>query len=329
MSRVPPIATRARCGFGRAVSLPATSLATLFVLLGAALHPPQEQPAPSGGPVSAVRVTVETIAVDRRGTWSVGTDIADIFSGSTGVLKKSATLISRDGAGTREMVDLTARITPTLAPAGGCSLRLETEARTVVAGAKTGSRPRRPDITRAAINLKPDEERLVEAFASSATQGRLALKVKCGSPASPSESDVRFVDFVLSVARGEGDKEPQPMKSNQLRASFGREASNLFSFNVTLDPDATGDKRYRREELELTLTPALKSGGRLQVDFAVRGELATVSAGAPPITHPFDHQDTLILAPGETRSLDIDVHSSGADEGWTRVRYRLGVTGAF
>ena len=326
MSRVPRIATRARCGFRRTVSLgPSSVAAALAVLLGAAPHPP---PAPPAGPVGAVRVTIETIAVDHRGTWSVGTDVADIFSGSTGVLKKSATLISRDGAGTREMVDLTARITPTLAPAGGCSLRLETEARTVVAGTKSGSRPRQPDIMRAAINLKPDEERLVEAFASSATQGRLAYKVRCGSPASPSESDVRFVDFELSVGRGEGDKEPQPMKSNQLRASFGRQASNLFSFNVPLDPDATGDKRYRKEEIEVTLTPTLESGGRVQVDIAVRGELATVSAGAPPITHPFDHQDTLILSPGEKRSLDIDVHSS-SDEGWSRVRYRLGVTGAF
>ena len=138
----------------------------------------------------------------------VGTDIADIFSGSTGVLKKSATLISRDGAGAREMVDLTARITPTLVPAGGCSLRIETETRSVVAGAKVGSRPRQPDRAHAAIDLKPDEEHLVEAYSSAVTQGRLALKVTCGSPASPSESDVRFVDFVLSVARGEGDNDP-------------------------------------------------------------------------------------------------------------------------
>ena len=329
MSRVPPIATRARGVLRRDVWLRAPSLATLLVILGAAPSPGRDTSAPPAGPGGAVRVTIETIAVDRRGTWSVGTDIADIFSGSTGVLRKSTTLISRDGAGTREMVDLTARITPTLTPSGGCSLRLDTETRSVIAGAREGSRPRLPDRTRAAIDLKPDEERLVEAFSSSATQGHLAFKVKCGSPASPSESDVRFVDFVLSVARGEGDKEPQPMKSNQLRASFGREASNLFSFNVSLDPDAAGDKRYRKEEIEVTLTPTLEPGGRLQVDIAVRGELATVCAGAPPTTHPFDHQDTLVLSPGETRSLDIDVHSSGAGEGWSRVRYRLGVIGAF
>ena len=330
MSRVPlAIATQARRRNGGGSALAVASLAALLAVTVAASPLRQKTPTPAEAPVGAVHVTIETIAVDRRGTWSVGTDIADIFSGSTGVLRKSATLISRDGAGAREMVELTARITPTLVPAGGCALRIETEARSVVAGAKVGSRPRQPDRARAAIDLKPDEEHLVEAYSSTATQGRLALKVSCGSPAGPSESDVRFIDFVLSVARGEGDKEPQPMKSNQLRATLGREASNLFSFNVTLGPDTTGAKRYRKEELEVQLTPALESGGRIQVEIAVRGELATVSAEGAPVIHPFDRQDTLILAPGETRSLDIDVRSSGAEEGWARVRYRLGVTGAF
>jgi len=330
MSRVPlMIATQARSHPRHGGALAVSSLAALLAVTGAATSPRKNTPPPAEGPVGAVRVTIETIAVDRRGTWSVGTDIADIFSGSTGVLKKSATLISRDGTGAREMVELTARITPTLVPAGGCALRIETEARSVVTGAKVGSRPRQPDRAHAAIDLKPDEERLVEAYSSAATQGRLALRLSCGSPAGPSESDVRFVDFVLAVARGEGDREPQPMKSNQLRATLGREASNLFSFNVTLDADATGAKRYRREELEVLLTPALESGGRLQIGITVRGELATVSAEGAPVIHPFDRQDTLVLAPGETRTLDIDVRSSGADEGWARVRYRLGVTGAF
>src|SRR6267378_1454924 len=186
MSRVPPLVARARRNFRRAIAHRAPALFTLLVLLGAAPPPGQDNPAPapsSAGAVGAVRVTIETIAVDHRGTWSVGTDVADIFSGSTGVLKKSATLISRDGTGAREMVDLTARITPTLVPAGGCSLRLETETRSVVAGARAGSRPRRPDRTRAAFDLKPDEERLVEAFASSATQGRLAFKLRCDAAA--------------------------------------------------------------------------------------------------------------------------------------------------
>ncbi|MBI1949739.1 MAG: hypothetical protein HYS34_00045, partial [Acidobacteria bacterium] len=69
--------------------------------------------------------------------------------------------------------------------------------------------------------------------------------------------------------------------------------------------------------------------GRLQVEVALRGELATVSADASSAAHPFAHMDTMVLAPGEMDSLDIDVRSSGAEEGWSRVRYRLGVTAAF
>lgn len=306
----------------------APAVAALLFLLGAA--PPPGKDAPERGqPAGAVRVTIETIAVDRRGTLSLGTDVADIFSGSSGVLKKSATLISRTGSEAREMVEMTARFSPTLSPAGGCALRLETEARSVVAGAKAGSRPRPPDRVRAAFVLKPDEEKLVEAYSSTVTQGRLAFRVRCDTPAASSEPDARFVDFVLTVSRGEGDRDPRPMKSNRLRATLGREAGNLFSFNVTLEPDETGAKRYRKEEMEVSLTPVLISGGRLQVEIAVRGDLATVSAGASPVAHPFDHRDTMVLSPGETSSLDIDVRSSGPEEGWSRVRYRLGVVAAF
>lgn len=280
-------------------------------------------------PAGAVRVTIETVAVDRRGTLSLGTDVADVFSGSTGVLKKAATLISRTDSQAREMVELTARLSPTLSPAGGCALRIETETRSVLAGAKAGSRPRPPDRVRAAIVLKPYEEKLVEVYSSAVTQGKLAFRVRCGTPAADSEPEARFVDFVLTVSRGEGDKEPKPMKSNRLRAAIGREAGNHFSFNVTLEPDVAGARRYRKEEVEVTLTPALVSGGRLQVEVALRGELATVSADASSAAHPFAHMDTMVLAPGEMDSLDIDVRSSGAEEGWSRVRYRLGVTAAF
>ena len=70
--------------------------------------PAQPAPAPK---VAAIRVMLETIAVDRRGTWSVGSDVADIFPGSTGVLEKSATLIGRQEVDPpREMVQLKARI---------------------------------------------------------------------------------------------------------------------------------------------------------------------------------------------------------------------------
>ena len=316
------------------------SIAALPLLVSAA-PPPTEASAAPLPPTGAVRVTVETIAVDRRGTWSLGTDVADLFSGDTGVLEKSATLISRGGeSGAREMVKMTTRLTPILSPGGGCTLRIETETKGVVAGRSAKAKPRQPDRTRATIVLEPEQERLVDTYASAATQGRLALGITKESgnsyseapPAASramSESDLRFVDFVLSVARAEGDKDPQPMKSNQLHAVLGRAASNLFSFNVPLDSDVAGAKRYRREKVEVTLTPTLMSGGRMQIVIGVHGELATVSADAAPVTHPIDHEDTVVIAPGEKSEVDIDVHSSGPEEGWKRVHYRLSVVGTF
>src|SRR5262245_5639298 len=300
----------------------------LLVLTGAAPKPGKPA-APPAGPVAAVRVTIETIMVDRRGTQSVGTDVADIFSGSSGVLKKSATLLSRSGGEAREMVEMTARLSPTLSPDGGCALRIETETRSVLAGAKAGERPRPPDRVRAAVVLKPYEEKLVEAYSSGITQGKLAFRVRCGAAEPDPGSDPQFVDFVLDVSRGDGDKDPKPLQSHRLRALVGHEASSHFSFNVTLEPGSAGAKRYRKEEVDVSLTPVLISGGRLQVEVALQGDLSTVTADDTPSSHPISHRETLVLPPGQARSFDIDVHSSGDAEGWQRVRYRLGFTAAF
>jgi hypothetical protein len=302
-------------------------------LLLQAAPPPAPAPGARDSSSAAVRVTIEAVAVDRRGTWSLGTDVADLLSGGTGVLKKSATLISRgESSEAREMVEMTVHLRATVTPGGGCSLDIGTETRGVVTGARTGAKPRQPDRTRATVVLKPDQERLVDAYTSTATQGRLALKVRCDAPPAPdpvSESDLHFVDFVVSVARGDGQKDPVPMKSDQLHAIVGREASTLFSFNVPLDPDAAGAKRYRREKLEVALTPLLLSGGRAQVAIRVLGEMATVGADGSAVTHPIEHPDTVVLVPGEKREIDVDVRSSGADEGWERVRYRLTLVSSF
>src|SRR5258706_14938236 len=151
-------------------------LLALLPLPLAAATPPGGDPGAVRAPTGAVRVIIETMGIDRRGTWSLGTDIADLFSGSTGVLHKSATLISRDGtSGAREMIEMTARLTPTLRKEGGCALGLVTETRSVVAGARATAKPARPDRVRASIVLKPEEERLIDAYVSSTTQGRLAL----------------------------------------------------------------------------------------------------------------------------------------------------------
>jgi hypothetical protein len=293
---------------------------------GGAPKAPVPAPATAEAP-GAVRVAIETIAVDRRGTWSVGTDDADLFSGGTGVLEKTATLIGRrEQRPPREMARLTARISPTLSPDGGCLLRIESETRAVVIGASAASRPPPPDRRATTVTLKPDEERLLEVYASSVTEARLALKISCGAAPAPGgtgEAGPELVEAVLSIARGEMDGELKPLKTDTLTAAVGREATDLLSFNAPLDPSEKGGKRYRRESLEARLSPSLISGGRVQIAFEVRGEVATVSAGEPAASHPIERVATLVLASGEVHTLDIDVASSGPEEGWSRLRYRL------
>src|SRR2546428_4094554 len=229
-------------------------------LLLHAAPPPAQSPGVRDASTAAVRVTVETLAVDRRGTWSLGTDVADLLSGGSGVLRKSATLISRgEASGAREMVEMTVHLGAIVRPGGGCSPDIGTETRGLVAGARSGGKPRQPDRTRATIVLTPEQERLVDAYASTATQGRPVLKVRCDAPPAAtgavSESDLQFVDFTLAVARADGERDPRPMKSDQLHAIVGPEASSLFSFNAPLEPDATGAQRYRRAQLDGALTP--------------------------------------------------------------------------
>ena len=328
-------------------------LAALGLLAGSAsiAASPAARPAPSPAPPpGAARVTVETIAVDRRGTWSVGTDQADIFSGGSGVLKRIATLIGRDGEEPpREMIDLGVRIFPTLRSGGGCAVRLESEARTVVAGAPPGARPPAPARSTAAIVLEPEEGRLVEVYASAVTAGRLALKVSCaaaawgsagGAPPGPggaspvrpggaASAGLEFIDFVLAVSRGDEENPVAFLKANRLRSSLGHEAGNLFSFQLPLPDDARGSRRYRREKLEVTLTPAVVSAGQVQVELRIHGEVATVSATEPTVSHPVDRAETLVLRSGGTHRVDLEVPSSGAQEGWGRVRYEIQITSRF
>jgi len=281
-------------------------------------------------PPGALRVTVETIAVDRRGTWTVGTDVADIFPDSTGVLEKSATLVGRQPADPpREMVQLRTNVTPTLQAGGACVLRIEAETRRAVTGAGTTRGRSAPDRTSTSVVLKEDESRLVEVYSSPVTQGRLALKVRCGAASPAERSEVQFVDFTLTVSRADDEGTLAPIKSNRLRSSLGREASTQASFNLPLPADDAGGKRYRNEEIEATLAPVLMSGGRLQIELHVHGELATVSAREARTSHPLEHKETIVVSSGEPRSVDLEVLSSGAREGWSKVRYRVDVVCEF
>ncbi len=290
-----------------------------------------EDPAPTPGTAPAVRIALETIAVDRRGTWSAGSDVADVFPGSTGVLEKSLTLIGRQEKNPpREMLKMRARITPSLAPGAACRIRVEAETKRVVSGAREPAAGARPDRKTVTVTLQEGEDRLIEIYSSSLTEGRLALKVRCGPAEGAADpADLRLVDFSLAIARAVDEQPLQALKTDSLQAMLGREATDLVSFNVPLPEGDGGARRYRREHLEVVISPTLMSGGRVQVDIRVQGELATVSAAAPSMSHPVDHRETAVLASGEARAIDLTIRSTGTEEGWTVVRYHFDLSGRF
>src|SRR5882724_1004970 len=129
-----------------------------------ATPPPMIQAEP-GAP--AVLAELETIAVDRRGTWSAGSDLADIFPGSSGVLKKTITLMGRQEHNPpRETLQLRTRITPGRVSGAACRLRVEAEATSAISGARApagGYRPERKTVT---VTLREEEERLIEIYSS-------------------------------------------------------------------------------------------------------------------------------------------------------------------
>src|SRR5258707_13745141 len=92
--------------------------ACLGLLLAGAVAPPPLQ-APTASPPAdgaAVHVTIETFAIDRKGTWSAGSDEADLFPGTPGVLEKSVTLVGKDRKRTQDKVTVKARLTPDAGP---------------------------------------------------------------------------------------------------------------------------------------------------------------------------------------------------------------------
>ncbi len=281
-------------------------------------------------PEAAIRVFIEPIAVDGLGTRSLGAEIADIFPGDAGVLGKSVTLRSRvEGDPTRENLELTIRVSPSLREQGDCELLIDARVSLVVAGASAG---RNPPAVRKMTNLQvgPDEERMIKIYESAATGGRLALRVRCGPrPTGTEVEEDPRVDFVLSIERADGEGPFEILTSKVLTTGIGREAKNLFSINDPLPGSEQTGKRYRRERFEIRIAPELLSAGRLQAVVEVDGEVAVVSALDPIVVHPIWHRETAVVAPGESRTIDIEVRASAEDEGWSLLRYRLQIVAHF
>ena len=311
----------------------------IILLLTAGLAGAAAAPAavPGGAPVdvervgsSSVHVVLETIAVDRRGTWSVGIDEADLIAGTPGVLEKSVTLIGRgDTDALREMVQLTVTVRPELTRDPGCGLHLDTEARGVLSAGRGPAGGQPADRRSTLLRLREGEDRFVEIYASGGTGGRLGIKLRCEPDPIAAPTGVSFFNLVLSAERAVDEGPMEMLKTNMLQVVLGREAGNQFAFHIALGDGPGGAKRYRREEFEVTMAPRLVAGGRARIDLSLRGSVSTVSATAPTVSHPVARSEAFLTAPGELQTLDFEVRSSGPEEGWSRVRYRLQLLSRF
>src|SRR2546426_673880 len=110
---------------------------------------------------------------------------------------------------------------------------------------------------------------------------------------------------------------------------MGRASCYPSALDTPLAKAAEGGQRSLRGKTGRTLASSLSSCAWRPTVTRGTSELATVSADAAPVTHPIDHEDTVVIAPGEKSEVDIDLRSSGPEEGWKRVHYRLSVVGTF
>ena len=306
---------------------PVPHAACLGLLLAGAVAPPQAPAAPPPADRAAVHVSVETFAIDRKGTWSAGSDEADLFPGTAGVLQKSVTLTGKDRNRTQDQVTITARLTPDAgAPQeAACVLHAVFETR------RGAGRPDAAPIDRrdAGVTIAPGEERLIDVYASPLNDGRVAMRVRCAPSRPEAKSVPDMVTLDVSVEKDAEGEPPEILRSQRLVATLGREAGTVVTANATLPDAEDGSKRYRREEIEAVLTPLIIVAGKLQIDVRVTGEIATVGTGGTRVRYPIDHSETFVVAPSEPRSFKVEITARDPDEGWKQVTLTVGVIARF
>jgi hypothetical protein len=306
-----------------------------LMMLGLALLPPAAAGDPS--PVapkdpSLVHVVIDTIGVDGHGTRVVDTDDADLAPGTAGVLEKSVSLVGRADTRQKETVRIRARITPSADRPDGaaCVLQIDLQAQRVVSKAAAGGKAPAPESRSSTITLAPGQDRLVEAYASPLTDGRVAFKVRCEPTvgASSSGAEAQLVSLHLEVERSAAGEATELLRNQLLTASLGHEASIVVTAHMTLPDGEQGEKRFRQESLEIVLSPIVVTGGKVQIAFSLKAEVATVTSGRETISHPIEHDDTFLVSPGEPRRIDLALPGA-ASEGWADLHFRVEISSRF
>jgi hypothetical protein len=314
---------------------PFAAVPIVLMLAASAAAPtaPKAPAAPAASPRgdgSAVHVELDTVVVDRRGTWSAGSDEADLIPGTTGVLKKAITLAGKDAQKSRETIDLETRITPSIPEPGGpaCVLSIGVVVRRAgSAQARSGSPP--IDRTLVTVSLDAGQERLLDAYASSTSGGRVALRVRCDEAKPHEDGSLAMITFDLSVERRAEGEQPEIVGDTRLVAAIGREAGTTVADHVTLPDGEGGAPRFRDEDLTISLSPGLLVAGRLQVEMTVTGRVSTMGRDGGAAIHPVEHHETWLLGPRESRTYDVVLPGDAGAEGWSDLHYRIDVRARF
>jgi len=318
-----------------------TFLSAVLLCAATGADPALVPPAAPGTDGTAVRVLIETMVIDRRGTWSAGTDQADLVPGAAGVLTKSITLEARDGRRTKEPIEVTARMVPGVAEPGGpaCALALSIEtraaaakpAKTHAAGAAPAGAAGRPlGSVSSTFALADGEERLVDAYVSPKTGNKVAFRVRCGEARHDEDDRHEMIAIDLEVERRVEGEASSIIGDQRLVALLGREVSATVSDHTTLAAAGGDDAqaRYRRERLDLTLSPVVTVAGKLQIEVRVDGEVATVGASGAAASHAIQKTEVFLMGPLEPRSFEIVLPGSAA-EGWTDLHFLVQIRARF
>ena len=304
----------------------------IVLMLAASAAAPKAPAAPASSPRgdgTAVHISLETVVIDRRGTWTAGSDEADLIPGTAGVLKKAITLTGKDAQKSREAIDLETRITPSIPEVGGpaCVLAVGIVVRRgASAQARSGSPP--IDRTVDTVSLDAGQERLLNAYTSK-TGGRVALRVRCEKTRPPDDGSDAMITFDVSVERRAEGEQPEIVGDTHLVAAMGREAGTTVADHVILPDDEGGAPRFRDEDLTISLAPLLLVAGRLQVEMTVTGRVSTMGRDGEAAIHPVEHRETWLLAPRESRTYDAVIPGDAGAEGWSDLHYRIDVRARF
>jgi hypothetical protein len=296
------------------------------------LAAPASAPAPAANAPksdgSAVHVVLDTIVVDRHGTWTAGSDEADLIPGATGVLKKTVTLTGKDAGRTRESIGLEARLTPAVPDSGGpdCVLAVG-----IVVRKDDKRQSGSPPIDRSVetVSLHAGQEQLIDAYVSPSTGGRVALRVRCEAARPPEDAALAMVTFEVSVERRAEGEQPEVVGDTRLVAAIGREAGTTVADHVTLPDGEGGAPRFRDEDLQISLAPGLVVAGRLQVAMTLTGRVSTIGREGETAIHPVEHQETWLLSPRESRTYEVVLPGDASAEGWSDLHYRIDVRARF